>query len=186
MFHIKYRYLQFCRRKWTWRLEFKPWRGCLHFTLREFVNEPHFCLFSSSHPASIDSHESFSPYVLIGHLYVTYWPSTEPSIKRCTCVNKRKNSGSRRTLDNNITRCPDGLSQSETGCQREEPACRLRALRPSVTHGWATQAKMRKKCCYGQGRTWVNIVFCPCFQLISHTQQNITLSKLKCERFIFL
>ena len=23
---------------------------------------------------------------------VTYWPSTEPSIKRCTCVNKRKNS----------------------------------------------------------------------------------------------
>ena len=23
---------------------------------------------------------------------VAYWPSTEPSIKRCTCVNKRKNS----------------------------------------------------------------------------------------------
>ena len=25
---------------------------------------------------------------------VIYWPSTEPSIKRCTCVNKWKNSGS--------------------------------------------------------------------------------------------
>ena len=25
-------------------------------------------------------------------LIVTYWPPTEPSIKRCTCVNKRKNS----------------------------------------------------------------------------------------------
>ena len=24
--------------------------------------------------------------------YVIYWPLTEPSIKRCTCVNKRKNS----------------------------------------------------------------------------------------------
>ena len=26
---------------------------------------------------------------------VTYWPSTEPSIKRCTCVNKQRNSGNR-------------------------------------------------------------------------------------------
>ena len=38
------------------------------------------------------------------HAIVTYWPSTEPSIKRCTCVNKRKNSWSRWTLNNNITR----------------------------------------------------------------------------------
>ena len=48
-----------------------------------------------------------------------YWPSTELSIKWCTCVNKRKNSGSRWTKENNITRYPDGLRQSETGCQRE-------------------------------------------------------------------
>ena len=27
-----------------------------------------------------------------GMQIVIYWPSTEPSIKRCTCVNKRKNS----------------------------------------------------------------------------------------------
>ena len=38
--------------------------------------------------------------------FVTYWPSTEPSIKRCTCVNKWKNSGSRWTRDNYITRFP--------------------------------------------------------------------------------
>ena len=52
-----------------------------------------------------------SPVRLGGHEYlrnlrtfciVIYWPSTEPSIKRCTCVNKRKNSGSRWTLENNI------------------------------------------------------------------------------------
>ena len=35
---------------------------------------------------------------------VTYWPSTESSIKRCTYVNKRKNSVSRWTLNKNITR----------------------------------------------------------------------------------
>ena len=30
-----------------------------------------------------------------GRLSVAYWPSTEPSIKRCTCVNKQRNSGNR-------------------------------------------------------------------------------------------
>ncbi len=38
---------------------------------------------------------------------------------RCSCVNKQKNSRSMCTLENNITRCPDGLSQLETGCQSE-------------------------------------------------------------------
>ena len=82
-------------------------------------------------------------------IYVIYWPSTEPSIKRCIGVNKRKNSGSRWTLDNNITWCPDGLSQSETGCQRENQLADwgLWALSdPRLSN----PAKMRKKCCYGQ------------------------------------
>ena len=35
---------------------------------------------------------------------VTYWPSTEPSIKRCICENKRKNSGSRWESNKNVTR----------------------------------------------------------------------------------
>ena len=52
-------------------------------------------------------------------LLLMYWPSTEPSIKRCTYVNKRKNSGSRWTLENNITKCPDGSSELETGCRSE-------------------------------------------------------------------
>ena len=33
-------------------------------------------------------------WLLCPELYVIYWPSTEPSIKWCTCVNKRKNSRS--------------------------------------------------------------------------------------------
>ena len=34
---------------------------------------------------------------------IIYWPSTEPSIKRCTCVNKLKNTGSRWTWNQNNT-----------------------------------------------------------------------------------
>ena len=53
------------------------------------------------------------------HPLVIYWPSTKPSIKRCTCVNKQKNSRSRWALVNNITRCPSSSSQLETGCWSE-------------------------------------------------------------------
>ena len=103
---------------------------------------------------------------------VIYWPSTEPSIKRCTCVNKRKNSGSRCTLENNITRCPDGLSQLETGC-RSENQLQTEGFGPLVTSGWATYAKMRKKCCYGRGRTWVNIAVRPCLHsFLTHNKHH--------------
>ena len=102
--------------------------------------------------------------------YVIYWPSTEPSVKKCTCVNKRKNSGSRWTLDNNITRCLDGLRQGDR-MPAWERACRLRALWPSVTHSWATQAKMRKKCCYGQEENLGQYSSPSLSPLISHTQQ---------------
>ena len=76
---------------------------------------------------------------------VIYWPSIEPSIKRCTCVNKRRNSGSGWTLGNNISRCPRGSDSVETRNPKGEPA-----FGPSVTHSWATPAKLRKKCYYGQ------------------------------------
>ena len=82
-----------------------------------------------------------------GRTHVTYWPWTEPSIKRCTCVNKRKNSGSRWELNNNITRRTDSLNQLETRCR----ICS--SLSPSTTH-------------------------------LSRTR-NITLSRIKCERYIF-
>ena len=90
-----------------------------------------------------------------------YWLSTEPLIKRYTCVNKRKNSGSRCMLENNITRCPSVSSQLDTGC-RSENQLQIEGFEPLVTPGWATQAKMRKKCCYGRGIIWVNLVVHPC------------------------
>ena len=85
-----------------------------------------FC-FSSSVPHVIR--------IFLEHLlHVIYWLSTKRSIKRCTCVNKRKNSGSRWALNNNITRCTDGLCQLGTRCwsdsQRQTEGFGL-----SVTHG---------------------------------------------------
>ena len=117
-------------------------------------------------------------------MIVIYWPSTEPSIKRCTCVNKRKDSGSRWTLNNNITRCTDGSSQLRTRC-RSESQRQTEGFRPSVTHGWATPAKMRqKKCCYGQKNLgqYSSLSLSPTH--LSHPT-NITLSRINCERLYF-
>ena len=88
---------------------------------------------------------------------VIYWPSAEPSIKRCTCVNKRRNSGSRCTWDNYITRCHRRLGAVPvrvgvswgTRRQRENRLAdwRLMVLRdPRLSN----PAKIRKKCYYGQ------------------------------------
>ena len=115
---------------------------------------------------------------------VICWPSTEPSSKRCTCVNKRKNSGSRWTLNNNITRCTDGSSQLETRHWSESQR-QTEGFGPSVTHDWATPAKMRKKCCYGQKNLGQYSSLSPSPAHLSHTT-NITLSRIKCERYIFI
>ena len=118
------------------------------------------------------------------YISVIYWPLTEPSIKRCTCVNKRKNSESSRALNNNITRCTDGSSQLETRC-RSESQRQTEGFSPSLTHGWATPAKMRrKKCCYGQKNLSQYSSLSPSPTHLSHTR-NITLSRIKCERYIF-
>ena len=84
-------------------------------------------------------------------LYIDPRPSTEPSIKRSTCVNKRRNSGSRCTWDSYIIRCHRRLGSIPVvfGASWEQDAG-VRISLQTETHGWATPAKMRKKCCYGQ------------------------------------
>ena len=76
-----------------------------------------------------------------------------------------------------------GHQSVETGMPAWEPVCRLRASLPSVTYCWAAPAKMRKKCCYGQEKNLGQYSSPSLSPLISHTQQKITLSKIKCERF---
>ena len=86
---------------------------------------------------------------------VIYWPLTEPSIKRCTCVNKQKNSGSRWALENNITRSPGGSTQLETGCQRDNQLADWGLCGPQwptveqLKPRWERNAAMFKR------RTWV-------------------------------
>ena len=57
-----------------------------------------YCNMASSIPIKYKSflNRSIWPIFLMNSKnIVIYWPSTEPTIKRCTCVNKQKNNGSR-------------------------------------------------------------------------------------------
>ena len=47
-------------------------------------------------------------------------------------------------------------------------------------------AKMRKKCCYGQKNLGQYVAVCPRLILTSHTQPTSILSRIKCERYIFI
>ena len=108
---------------------------------------------------------------MISSIAVTYWPSTEPSIKRCTCVNKRKNSGSRWTLNNNITSTQTAWvswSQLESVGQRET-SCRQRALRPSMTHGWANQPRWGRSAAMVRRTLGQNNSLSPSPAHLSHT-----------------
>ena len=78
-------------------------------------------------------------------MIVTYWPSTEPSIKRCTCAKKRKLVDIKQKYNQNTV----DLSQLETRW-RSESQRQTEGFGHSVTHGWATAAKMGKTCFYGQ------------------------------------
>ena len=100
-------------------------------------------------------------YIYI-YIYVIYWPSTEPSIKRCTCV-----------------------SQLKIGC-RSDSQLQIGGFGSLVTPGWANQAKMRKKYCYGRRRNWVNIAVRPCLHsFLSHNKHHLFENKVW-EIYIFI
>ena len=131
-----------------------------------------FWVFSMTQPGI----EPWSPWPLANTLLISviYWPSTKPSIKRCTWVNKRRNSRSRCAWDNDITRCHRRLGSVPVGvgvswCQRESQ-WQTEGFGPSVTHRWATPAKMRKKCCYSQKNFGSICSSLSRLQLTSHTQ----------------
>ena len=94
--------------------------------------------------------ERYASHVLTLVLTVTiviYWLSTEPSIKWWTWVNKRKNSGSRCTLNNNITRAQTAWVSLR--CQRENQLADW-GLASHSDPRLSNPAKMRKKRCCGQ------------------------------------
>ena len=74
--------------------------------------------------------------------------------------NKRKNSGSRWTLGNNISWCPGGSTSAETGMSKWEPACRgLGPQRPTVEQ---PQQICERSVAIDKRKTWVDIAVCPC------------------------
>ena len=107
-------------------------------------------------------------------LCVIYWPSTELSIKRCTCVNKQKNSRSRWALNNNITRCPGRFESAGEKMPKWEPVAD-KGLWALSDPRMSNPAWMRKKCCYGRRRTWGQYIsLSPSPTHLSYTR-NITL-----------
>ena len=62
---------------------------------------------------------------------------TEPSIKRCTSVNKRKNSGSRWTTDNYITRGPRWFESVEPSW-RQDAELRTSGRKMALGPQWPT------------------------------------------------
>ena len=131
-------------------------------------------------------HEGNYTEVKGGATPVIYWPSTEPSIKRCTCVNKRRNSGSRYTWYNYITMCHRRLGSVSilvgvgvswgTRCQRKNQWPTVEQPQPR----WGRSAAMVRRT-LGQ-----YVAVCPRLHLTSHTQPASTLSRIKCERYIFI
>ena len=150
--------------------------------------------------------------------FVTYWPSTELSIKRCTCVNKQKNSetGVSGWRYRNITltcghgwirwwwqmRTPTGSRWAwqlynqvpQTAWVSSSWSKDASGVRTSSRQkAWAlsdprlsSPARIRKKCCYSQ-KNFGSICssLSPSPTHLSHTR-NITLSRIKCERYIFI
>ena len=158
---------------------------------------------------------------------VTYWPSTEPSIKRCTCVNKWKKAkqvnpvedigispwpvdvvefgadayAHRKQVDVNqlynqvpqTAWCSESVQSSWRQFQSQLEIRWPRSENQLLTEGlgpqWPTveqPSRMRKKCCYGQKNLGQYVAVCPRLQLTSHTQPTSTLSRIKCERYIFI
>ena len=87
-----------------------------------------------------------------------------------------------------MTSCPEAMGWEFGDFEKQSVGDKMPNWEPAADRGlWALSdtrlsnpAKMRKKYC------WDNIAVCPRPQLISHTQPTSTLSRIKCERYIFI
>ena len=133
-----------------------------------------------------------TPVMLLCSLFVIYWPLTESSIKRSTCVNKRRNSGSRWTSDNYITRCHRRLGSVSVGVEvswRHDAELRASSRQRALGPQWPTVAQPsqdEKEVLQWSEEFWVKITVSPRLQLTSHTQPTSTLLRIKCEGYIFI
>ena len=113
------------------------------------------------------------------------WPSTKPSIKRCTCVNKQKNNRSRWTLNNNITR-----AQTVWVCWGQDAelrtSSRQRALGPQWPMVEQVSQDEEEVLLWLKEELWVKITVCRCLQLISNTQPTSSFQEQSVRDYIFI
>ena len=57
---------------------------------------------------------------------------------------------------------------------------------PSVTHVWAAQPECERSAAMVRRTLGLYVAVCPRLQLTSHTQPTTILSRIKCERYIFI
>ena len=102
-----------------------------------------------------------------GFLFVIYWPLTELSIKRCTCVNKQKKKRKQEGVMKEYRQVPVAVELVGTGMPEWGPACRLRAVVLSDPR-LSNPSQDAKEVLSGflkamvKRRSWVNIAVCPC------------------------
>ena len=118
-------------------------------------------------------------------LSVTYWPSTEPLIKRCTCVNKRKFSGSRWTRDNYIIRCQRQLESVGDKMPKWEPVGHWGLCALSDPRLNNPRQDEKESLLWSEELGSICSSLSPSPAHVSHTT-NINPSRVKCERYIFI
>ena len=168
---------------------------CLSLFIHIYIN-----VFIHFHPILITHNMREGIFLLIAckyclnasHQCVTYWTLTEPSIKRCTCVNKRKGVedigispwpgdvvefsadayAQRKQVD--VKQLYNQVQQTYWVSSRREFELQLllesvgdRMHGPSVTPGWSVQPECERSAATVRG-TWGQYVTV-CLQLTSHT-----------------
>ena len=114
----------------------------------------------------------------------TYWPSTKPSIKRCTCVNKRKNSWNRCSWDNFITRCLRRFEPVGDKIPNWEPAA-YRGLWALGDPWLSNLSQDEEEVLLWSEAPGVNKAVCSVPSSSLTHYRNITLSRINCERLYF-
>ena len=105
-------------------------------------------------PLGIEQETEIWPYYQMEYAQiVTYWPSTQPSIKRCISVTKRKNNGSRWAINNNMTSTQTAWVSWRQDAEFRSSSREREGFGPSVTHGWATKPRWGRSAAMVERRT---------------------------------
>ena len=116
------------------------------------------------------------------HTYVIYWPLTEPSIKKCTFVNKRKKKRKQVGVMKEYRQVPAAVELVRNRKARVRASLQTKGCGPQwplVEELWPRCRRSNKwvlednTACYGQEKSWVNIAISPCLHSSLTHDRNI-------------